>query len=186
MRQWRVVDLPRVRWRNDGGFTREVVSEPPGAEQFDWRVSVAEVAANGPFSRFDAYERVLVLLDGAGMRLRHSDFEAVIIVTPDEPLVRFPGHAPIQAELIDGATTDFNLMWRADLMMADVHCCSGCDGLRGGLEGQVAGGYVLRGSALVNDTRVEAGDVFVGDQGEALDVRCDGEMVHFLVGPINV
>ena len=184
MRQWCVADLPRVRWRNNGGFTREIVSEPADSTAFHWRVSVAEVEANGPFSRFDGYERVLVLLDGAGMQLRRTDSGVVMEVRPDEPLVRFPGDSPIYAELIDGPTTDFNLMWRSDVMVAEAHSCAGCGGL-GGAAGHVVGGYVALGRALVNDSTVGAGSVFVGDPGEALDVQCDGRLVHFLVGPIN-
>ena len=46
-------------------------SHPAGAPlaAFDWRVSVADVAADGPFSRFPGVDRVLVLIAGAGMRL---------------------------------------------------------------------------------------------------------------------
>ena len=183
MRQWRVVDLPRVRWRNDGGFTREVISEPSGGSAFDWRVSVAEVEASGPFSRFDGYERVLVLLAGAGMRLHRTDTGAYSDVTSDEPLVRFAGDVPIHAELIDGPTTDFNLMWRTDVVAADAHCCSGCDEFVGGAPGHVVGGYVMDGTALIHGLRLQAGELFLGEPAEALDVRCDGEMVHFLVGP---
>ena len=185
MRQWRVVDLPRVRWRNDGGFTREVISEPAGSASFQWRVSIAEIEADGPFSRFDGYERVLVLLAGAGMRLHTTDTGAVIEVRPDEPLVRFAGDVPIHAELIDGPTTDFNLMWRTDTMIADAHRCSGCDELVGGAPDQVVGGYVLHGAALIDGIHLQAGEAFVGDPGEVLRSQCDGEMVHFLVGPIN-
>jgi environmental stress-induced protein Ves len=185
MRQWRVDDQPRVRWRNDGGFTREIISEPPGSAAFHWRVSVAEVEASGPFSSFDGYTRVLVLLDGNGMALHRTDTGVVTTVQPDDPLARFPGDAPIHAELLDGPTTDFNLMWRTDLLAADAHCCAGCHGFVGGMPGQVVGGYVLEGSAVVDRIRLAAGDLFASDPGEALDVQHDGRMVHFLVGPIT-
>ncbi|MDE2372268.1 MAG: HutD family protein [Burkholderiales bacterium] len=36
-----LADLPPQRWRNGGGVTRA----PAGAGDFDWRVSVAEIAA---------------------------------------------------------------------------------------------------------------------------------------------
>ena len=52
---WRTIhlsDRPATPWRNGGGLTRELVASP---EQSDWRwrMSVAEVTASGPFSRFD-------------------------------------------------------------------------------------------------------------------------------------
>ncbi|MEC4600651.1 HutD family protein, partial [Burkholderia vietnamiensis] len=41
-------------WKNGGGVTREIAAYPPGAalDAFAWRVSVADVGAGGPFSRF--------------------------------------------------------------------------------------------------------------------------------------
>ncbi len=40
-----------------------------GLETFIWRVSVADVASDGPFSRFPGIDRTIMLLEGAGMRL---------------------------------------------------------------------------------------------------------------------
>jgi environmental stress-induced protein Ves len=185
MRQWRVDHQPRVRWRNDGGFTREIISEPPGSAAFHWRVSVAEVEASGPFSSFDGYTRVLVLLDGAGMALLRTDTGEVTTVRPDDPMARFPGDAPIHAELLDGPTTDFNLMWRTDLLAAEAHCCAGCQEFSGGAPGQLVGGYVMTGSAVAGGKRLEAGELFVSDPGERLGLQVDGRVVHFLVGPIT-
>ena len=43
-------DLVRTPWKNGGGTTAEVAVHPPGAgfEDFDWRISMADVAADGP------------------------------------------------------------------------------------------------------------------------------------------
>lgn len=185
MHLWRLADVPRVRWRNDGGFTREIVSEPTGAADFLWRVSVADVETSGAFSEFHGCDRVLVLLDGAGMHLRRTDNDLTVTVLPDAPLARFAGEVPLHAELIDGPTTDFNLIWRRGLVNADARCPDGCDEIIGGGPGEVAGGYVVRGSAHVNGTVVGVGEVFVGAAGEALRLHGDGRLVYFLVGPID-
>ena len=71
-----VTELPasgytEMPWRNGGGVTREYLVHP-GADAFEWRVSVADVASDGPFSEFAGYERVLTLLSGAGMALTFS------------------------------------------------------------------------------------------------------------------
>jgi len=182
---WRLADVPRVRWRNDGGFTREIVSEPTDAADFLWRVSVADVETSGAFSEFHGCDRVLVLLDGAGMHLRRTDNDLTVTVLPDAPVIRFAGEEPIIAELIDGPTTDFNLIWQRDLVRAHAHCRDGCDEVVGGGPGEVAGGYVVRSSARVNDVVVPAGEAFVGDAGEALRLHGDGRLVYFLVGPID-
>jgi environmental stress-induced protein Ves len=46
--------LPAISWKNGGGTTREVVTQPPGAafDEFNWRVSIATIASDGPFSTF--------------------------------------------------------------------------------------------------------------------------------------
>ncbi|KVE74822.1 HutD family protein [Burkholderia vietnamiensis] len=100
-------------WKNGGGVTREIAAYPPGAalDAFAWRVSVADVGAGGPFSRFDGVDRTLVLLSGAGMTLAEAGGARHVL---DTPLARadFAGEAAIDATLHDGATRDFNLMTR--------------------------------------------------------------------------
>lgn len=67
----RGADLVAAPWKNGGGVTREVaaVPEQAGLDSFVWRVSIADVAQAGPFSRFAGIDRTLVLLSGAGMLL---------------------------------------------------------------------------------------------------------------------
>ncbi|GBH27962.1 HutD/Ves family protein [Burkholderia vietnamiensis] len=100
-------------WKNGGGVTREIAAYPPGAalDAFAWRVSVADVGAGGPFSRFDGVDRTLVLLSGAGMTRAEAGGARHVL---DTPLARadFAGEAAIDATLHAGATRDFNLMTR--------------------------------------------------------------------------
>lgn len=110
------VDLVASPWKNGGGVTREIAAMPqPGAasDAFAWRVSVADVAQAGPFSRFEGVDRTLVLLEGAGMLLDESG-PAAATHTLAQPLdvARFAGEAAIAARLVDGPTRDFNLMVR--------------------------------------------------------------------------
>lgn len=86
---------------------------PPGAplDDFVWRVSVADVAQPGPFSRFTGVDRTLVLLSGAGMMLDEGDGHTHALTQPLD-IARFSGEAVIDARLVDGATRDFNLMLR--------------------------------------------------------------------------
>ncbi|PCE21774.1 HutD/Ves family protein [Burkholderia ubonensis] len=106
-------DLVASPWKNGGGVTREIAAHPPGAalDAFAWRVSVADVAAAGPFSRFEGVDRTLVLLSGAGMTLAGDGGAHHVL---DAPLARadFAGEAAIDATLHDGPTRDFNLMTR--------------------------------------------------------------------------
>ncbi|MBP0595148.1 HutD family protein [Paraburkholderia sp. LEh10] len=119
----RGADLVASPWKNGGGVTREVAAFPVGAglDAFVWRVSVADVAVAGPFSRFAGIDRTLVLLSGAGMLLDETGADAVTHALR-EPLdvARFEGETAIDARLVDGATRDFNLMVRRGAATGDV------------------------------------------------------------------
>ena len=109
---WRVVKLSDVvptPWKNGGGTTRELIAWPD-SENWVWRMSVAEVAQSGPFSRFDGVQRWFAVLDGAGVVLTHNGKRQALTVN-SAPLC-FDGGLPTACELLDGATQDFNLMVR--------------------------------------------------------------------------
>jgi environmental stress-induced protein Ves len=109
----------RTRWKNGAGWTREIHAEPPGRDDWDWRLSIAEVGADGPFSTFPGIDREVVLLSGEGMRLRFGN-GAVADIRPPHGRHRFAGEAEVRGELIAGPTHDFNLMWRRDRYVADL------------------------------------------------------------------
>lgn len=96
-------------WRNGGGVTHELLKRGDGAPGFTLRVSIAEIQADGPFSRFDGVDRALLLLSGAGVILTWSDGGRTTL-TPEAPLVVFPGEEHPESRLIDGPTTDLNVM----------------------------------------------------------------------------
>ena len=64
-------DYRSMPWKNGAGRTTEIAVHPPGAalDAFAWRVSIADVERDGPFSRFPGIDRTIVLLAGSGMRL---------------------------------------------------------------------------------------------------------------------
>ena len=113
-------EYQRTRWRNGGGWTREIHAEPgDGGADWDWRLSIAEVQADGPFSAFPGIDRELVLLAGEGMRL-HAEGAGSVELVPPYGRHRFAGETAVHAELIAGPTQDFNLMWRRERYVADL------------------------------------------------------------------
>ena len=56
-------DHRRMPWKNGGGETVEVIVHPEGASlsDFGWRVSMATVASDGPFSVFPGIDRTLAV-----------------------------------------------------------------------------------------------------------------------------
>ena len=108
----------RERWRNGAGWTREIATSP-GTGAWAWRLSIAEIEHDAPFSQFPGVERELVLLAGNGLRLRFDDGETRELQPPHER-ARFAGERLVHGELIDGPTQDFNLMWRRDAYAAQL------------------------------------------------------------------
>jgi environmental stress-induced protein Ves len=110
----------RMPWKNGGGHTTEIAAHPAGSgfASFAWRVSVADVLQDGPFSPFAGIDRTLVLLAGAGMRLT-GDGEPLELRTPFEP-VSFSGDASLHCGLFAGPVRDFNLMVRRGIARGNV------------------------------------------------------------------
>ena len=118
-------DLRRIEpqpWKNSAGVTREIAVGPQGvgAGDFGWRFSLAEVERDAPFSAFPNIDRCIVLLSGAGMRLRSDG--GGLDQRLDQALVpfHFSGDTPLSATLVDGPSSDFNVMTRRGAWSADV------------------------------------------------------------------
>mgnify|MGYP001765454874 CR=1 FL=1 len=109
MQQLSARDVAPVPWRNGGGLTRELLAWPSPQ---DWRcrLSVADIASDGPFSAFPGVERHFVVLEGDGVRLHFADRQ-VEQRLGDAPLV-FDGVAAPGCSLLGGPVRDLNLMCR--------------------------------------------------------------------------
>lgn len=114
--------LPPEPWKNGGGVTRTLAADPAGR----WRVSIADIARDGPYSRFPGFDRVSVVLAGDGVML-HGEGVAVPLRLR-EPAV-FGGDAPLQSTLVGGPVQVLNLFVLRGGAMASVTCsdaASGC------------------------------------------------------------
>lgn len=114
--------LIAMPWKNGGGSTCEILSWPPGAgvDAFDWRVSIATIGASGPFSAFDGVDRIIMLLEGDGVRLQA--LSAGIdhqLDRPHEPFA-FSGDLGLDCTLLGGPSIDFNVMSRRTRGQAEV------------------------------------------------------------------
>lgn len=103
----------RMPWKNGGGETVEITVFPENSAlgDFDWRVSMATVATDGPFSIFDGIDRTLSVLSGDGMSLSIEGLGENLL-TPQTPPLRFPADAPTMARLTGGPIIDLNVMTR--------------------------------------------------------------------------
>lgn len=99
-----------MAWKNGGGITHEILRQPETASDWQWRISIAEIQQDGPFSVFPGCDRALTLLSGAGMTLHFADRVDVMNTVYDT--LRFNGEETVEAVLSDGPTTDFNAIWQ--------------------------------------------------------------------------
>ena len=85
-------DYRRMPWKNGGGETIEIAVEPEdaGLDDFAWRLSMAKVERDGPFSRFPGVDRTLCVLEGEGIRLA-VDGRAPVELTRGSAPYSFPG-----------------------------------------------------------------------------------------------
>ncbi|MEO5794887.1 MAG: HutD family protein [Rhodoferax sp.] len=158
--------LPATPWKNGGGTTREIVCQPPGAgmDSFDWRVSIASIAKAGPFSAFPGIDRVILLLDGAGVHLQGGDINHRLD-TPGQPFA-FSGDVALGCTLLGGASTDFNVMARRGRVRADVRILAAAEDIAAS-SGLL---MVLRGSWQVGDARCAPGQGLWWDAAVQLSV----------------
>lgn len=105
--------LEPAPWKNGGGSTTEIAVFPAGAtfEEFDWRISLATIANDGPFSVFRGIDRTLALVEGPGASLE-IDGDSRFVLSEEAPIVEFPGEAQVHASMLGAPTTDFNVMTR--------------------------------------------------------------------------
>ena len=103
----------RMPWKNGQGLTEEVMAFPEGAgvDGFDWRLSIAHVDADGPFSPFPGIDRTIALLEGEGLALDLPDGRTVTLSPGGEPFP-FPGEWTVSSRNLGGPTVDLNIMTR--------------------------------------------------------------------------
>ena len=121
MRVIRFGALAASPWKNGGGSTVEIAVHPEGAgiDDFEWRVSVADVRSDGPFSRFEGVDRILTLLSGGPLWLDFPD-HAVRLEACTPPFA-FAGETAVTGRLGAGPARDLNVMTRRSVWRASVH-----------------------------------------------------------------
>lgn len=162
-----------VPWKDGGGTTREVAIDPPGADTgaFRWRVSLASVSQDGPFSRYPGVDRRLWLVRGGGLVLSIEGRQKTLARPLDAS--DFRGEAAVSARLLDGPTEDLNLMIQRGVLAAwdltELWLASGeRRASRSVLDGQELV-LVLRGCCAVTPP---GGEALLLREGDAL--RVDG------------
>ena len=107
-----------ILWKNGGGSTKQLLIWPKGADlsNFDFRISIATISSDGPFSLFHGIDRQLCILEGEGVRLHIKGNDLgqsdEIVLRPNDPPLCFSGETQIESKLLANQILDFNVMTR--------------------------------------------------------------------------
>ncbi|MFJ6419071.1 HutD family protein [Paeniglutamicibacter sp. NPDC091659] len=155
-------------WRNGGGVTRQIASGKLGlsgnlvtvpGDDWDWRLSIADVESEGPFSAFAGMARILTVIEGEGLAITIDGVEQRL--DRYTPLL-FDGGAVTSATLPAGPIRDFNLITRTGTVNGQVGLVElSPEHPRKLVAGQL--GVLLKGQARLQD----------GDSGERAMGRYD-------------
>ncbi|MFF3540729.1 HutD family protein [Streptomyces platensis] len=189
MRILRAAGRPAMPWSNGGGVTREVAVHPPGAgwDTFAWRVSLADVTRDGPYSPLPGVRRILTVADGAGLELT-VDGTTRLLTDRCRPFA-FPGGAETGSRLLDGPVVNLNVMLREGRADATVERVRGrrvVEMVRRPVGGAAEGPEAVLIVAVEGDTRLRtAGEpevrlarfdaaLLAGPDAAPAEVRTDG------------
>jgi len=128
---------PPKPWRNGGGVTRDLCAGDagvPGDPSFHWRLSLADIDRDGPFSCLPGVDRCLVLLEGRlSLEFPATPGEAGAVahgpigLCAGDPPIAFRGEAAPVAQ-IDGACRALNLMTARGRAFGAMRACALADG----------------------------------------------------------
>lgn len=145
--------LPAVCWENGGGITREIAVSPPraGYADFDWRLSIADIAETGPFSSLPGVDRHFLMGTEGSVTMTVDGRPQQLSMGSD---VVFAGEAAVTVEVMRGPTRNLNLMTRRGVCRGSIESqqLSG-PLLAGGRHGSVAV-VVLSGTVELKDGTV--------------------------------
>jgi environmental stress-induced protein Ves len=160
-------------WANGRGTSYEIASDRNEAGEWAWRLAMAPVNEDGPFSRIECVDRSLAVVEGAGMLL--SVDRKKLQCLPMQ-VVRFRGDAITEAALLDGPIMDINLMVRRKEADGEMAIISEV-GLLNGVSIVVA----IGGSA-----QVKSGDSTIDLERHDSILECDAETVSLISGTVCV
>jgi len=160
-------------WANGRGTSYEIASDRSDAGEWTWRLAMAPVNEDGPFSRIECVNRFLAVVEGAGMLL---SVDRKKLQCKPMQVVRFRGDAITEAVLTDGPITDINLMFRRKEAEGEMAVVSDS-----GLLNEASIIVALGGSA-----QVKCGDSTIELERHDSILECDAEISSLISGTVCV
>ena len=179
MRIFREKDLVETPWKNGGGVTRTIATGTDGAGPL-WRLSMADVGADGPFSNFAGLTRILTVIRGDGMILSgpEGDFDAGFA----RPVI-FDGGIPVTARLKGGPLRDLNLMFDTARCTGEASAVPGPTLIDAGGLGRICAVHAISGQVVLNggQGRLGMGDTAIVEDAPVALALDDGDLALVMV-----
>lgn len=157
-----------VPWKNGGGTTREIADS--GESPPLWRLSLATIERDGPFSDFAGYDRTIVPVSGNGIVMTIDGTPTAL--APLQPFT-FPGEAAVTCALVGGTTHDLNVMTRRDRFAHRVTVSSGATLALPVVSDVATLAYILAGD--------DAGDTLVAAANEPLHLDASRVLTALII-----
>lgn len=138
-----------------------MVARVPDDDDWVWRVSIADVVEDGPFSVLPGVDRWIAVVDGAGMALTVDG--TTTEMTCASGVLGFDGGAVTSCRLLGGPVHDLNLMVRRGGATGSMEVVDGLD-TPVTLDG-VTACVVLDGTVLFGEERLDALDAIIDERG---------------------
>ncbi|MEF2147462.1 HutD/Ves family protein [Aquilutibacter rugosus] len=173
-----------IPWKNGGGITLDIFRgrglERVAGDDWDWRLSMARLDGDGPFSAFDGIDRVLTFLGPGTLRLRGGATDVTL-----QPLqaLAFDGAIPFEGQVDAPPSWDLNLMGRRERVQVQAETLPG-PVTRRIKAGDVLGLLALQGDGVLGDLPVAQGAVGLLQATGDAEIRLGadrGAVVAFVV-----
>lgn len=168
-----------MSWKNGQGVTAEIALFPENAqfpeEAFSWRLSSATVNAATSFSQFPGYERLLTVIEGAGLLLDKKELR------PDQ-VIRFSGDIQVPCELIDGPCVDLGLIYDPKQVSAEMevqYLQAGSFQLK--LQGEVHFLFCSEGRFSAENLNISTGDCLEIEDLDTIEVKVQSSVKLVLI-----
>jgi len=177
-------DYQAMPWKDGGGVTEQIAIEPPDAtlaDGFLWRLSMARVERSGPFSRFEGYDRTLLMVEGQGLDLDFGSQGQVRLDALFEP-VAFDGAWEARATLTQGPVRDFGVISDHARVRQEVRVLTALEGPVSIPSGPTVWLIAMNGSWTIRPLNLALEPLeALRLEHEAVDVECHSPEGHCLL-----
>lgn len=164
-------------WKNGLGVTKEIDIYPVNADftqsDFHWRLSSAVIKTKNSFSLFPGYQRILIVLEGIGMKLNDA-------VLPPLTVYAFSGYDKIECSPIGGDVTDLGIIYKSELYNCDMQLLTLSQETKMFFGNGVHYLKAISGEMKVGGVILDKDDFFKIEGSEILEIEATTSSIQFL------